>query len=158
MDPKLKDNYCGRLNADGSPMTSNPCTKPDGSTFAPLAPKGQQLPSTSKVKANVTARYAFPLGTAEGHVLAAALYQSSEWTDLRTVQRTALGVQPGYATVDLSLGADKDNFTMDLFVTNMFDKRGEIFRYSQCSSCGPIATYIVPTQPRVVGIRFGQKF
>jgi outer membrane receptor protein involved in Fe transport len=158
MNPTLKDNYCGRLNADGSPMTSNPCKNPNGSTFAPLAPQGQQLPSTSKIKANVTARYTFPVGASEGHVLAAALYQSSQWDDLRTAQRTALGQQPGYATVDLTMGADKGNFSMDLFVTNMFDKRGELFRYSQCSSCGPIATYIVPIQPRVVGLRFGQKF
>jgi iron complex outermembrane receptor protein len=158
MNPTLKDNYCGRLNPDGSPMTSNPCKNPNGSTSAPLAPQGQQLPSTSKVKANVTARYTFPVGTSEGHVLAAALYQSAQWDDLRTAQRTALGQQPGYATVDLTMGADRGNFSMDLFVTNLFDKRGEIFRYSQCSSCGPIATYIVPIQPRVVGLRFGQKF
>ncbi len=158
MDPKLKDNYCGRLNPDGSPMTTNPCTNPNGKTYAPLAPAGQQLPSTSKIKGNVTARYTFPMGTLEGHVLAAALYQSSEWTDLRTTQREALGEQPAYATVDLTFGADKGDISMDLFVTNLFDKRGELFRYSQCSSCGPIATYVVPTQPRVVGIRFGEKF
>jgi iron complex outermembrane receptor protein len=82
----------------------------------------------------------------------------AQWTDLRTTQRTDLGQQPAYATVDFTTGAEKGNFTVDLFVTNLFDKRGEIFRYSQCSSCGPIATYIVPTQPRVVGVRFGQKF
>jgi iron complex outermembrane receptor protein len=164
MDPQLKGNYCNRLNPDGSPMTTNPCLKPNANPllpptpYAPLAPDGQQLPSTSKFKGNLTARYLFPLGTWDGNVQGALLYQSQEYPDLRTKQRTALGVQPGFTTTDFSFGAEHNNYNLELFITNLFDVRGQIFRYSTCGSCSSVANYAVPTQPRTVGVRFGQKF
>jgi iron complex outermembrane recepter protein len=164
MNPQLKGNYCNRLNPDGSPMTSNPCLKPNSNPalpptpYAPLAPDGQQLPSTSKFKGNMTARYLFPLGDWQGHVGGSLVYQTQEWPDLRTRQRTALGVQPGFATEDLSFGGERGNYNLDLYVINVLDERGQIFRYSTCGSCSSVANYAVPTQPRTVGVRFGQKF
>jgi iron complex outermembrane recepter protein len=164
MNPQLQGNYCNRLNPDGSPMTSNPCLKPNANPslpptpYAPLAPDGQQLPSTSKFKGNLTARYLFPLGGWEGNVQGALVYQTQEWSDLRTSQRTAIGVQPGFATTDLSFGAERNTYNLQLFITNVFDERGQIFRYSTCGSCSSVANYAVPTQPRTVGVRFGQKF
>jgi outer membrane receptor protein involved in Fe transport len=164
MDPQLKGNYCNRLNPDGSPMTSNPCLKPNSNPalpptpYAPLAPDGQQLPSTSKFKGNITARYLFPLGNWQGHLQGALVYQSQEWTDLRTKQRTAIGVQPGFATTDLAFGGEHDAYSLELFVTNAFDDRGQVFRENACGSCSSVANYAIPTQPRTVGVRFGQKF
>jgi hypothetical protein len=164
MDPQLKGNYCNRLNPDGSPMTSNPCLKPNSNPalpptpYAPLAPDGQQLPSTSKFKGNITARYLFPLGNWQGHVQGALVYQSQEWTDLRTKQRTAIGVQPGFATTDLAFGGEHDAYSLELFVTNAFDDRGQVFRENACGSCSSVANYAIPTQPRTVGVKFGQKF
>ena len=164
MNPELKGNYCDRLNPDGSPMTSNPCYKPSRTPglpptpYVPLAPDGQQLPSTSKVKGNMTARYTFPLGDWQGHAQGALMYQSQEWADLRTAQREEIGAQPGFATFDLSFGGSHGDSRVELYVTNLLDKRGQIFRYTSCGSCYKVAAYAVPTQPRTIGIRFGQDF
>ena len=55
---------------------------------------------------------------------------------------------------------------MELFAKNVTDERGELNRYSPCtlSVCGvsfpnaPRAIYVVPIQPRLIGIRVGQTF
>ena len=163
MNPQLKGNYCDRLNTNGSPMTSNPCYKPGSSggaptAYAPLAPDGQQLPSTSKVKGNITAHYNFPLGDWRGFAEGVLMYQSKEWADLRTKQREEIGAQPGFTTLDLSVGGVRGNSRLTVYVTNVFDERGQIFRYTSCGGCYNVAAYAVPTQPRTVGIRFGQDF
>ena len=164
MDPQLKGNYCNRLNADGSPMTSNPCFKPNSNPalpptpYAPLAPDGQQLPSTSKFKGNLSARYTFLMGSWSGYTQGSLMYQTMEWADLRTRQRDEIGPQPAFATFDTSLGGRRDTYRLELYVTNAFDRRGQIFRYSSCGSCSSVATYAVPTQPRTIGIRFGEDF
>jgi outer membrane receptor protein involved in Fe transport len=149
LDPQITENYCGALNPDGSPVTS--CA-------APLAPAGTQLPATSKIKANIVARYEFPMAGFDAHAQSAFVYQSSEWDDLRIVQRTALGRLPAFGTVDLSMGLDKHNSAVELFMINLFDERGELYRYTQCGSCSIVANYVVPTQPRTIGLRFSQKF
>ena len=124
-----------------------------------LAPKGQELPVTPKFKANVIARYNFPAMGFDGHVQAAATYQTRSWTDLRTVERAIIGRQNSYANVDLTAGGAKNSFTFEVYVKNLFDKRGDITRYAECveTVCGS-QVYRVVTQPRSFGIRFGQKF
>ena len=73
---------------------------------------------------------------------------------------------PGYATADFSFGAEKDKLTIELFIKNAFDSRGQLNRYTPCttSTCAPAypgvpaAVYVVPIQPLTVGIRVGQRF
>jgi outer membrane receptor protein involved in Fe transport len=47
-----------------------------------------------------------------------------------------------------------------LYVSNVFDKRAILDRYAECdvASCGQIAIYSLPSQPRTIGVKFGQKF
>ena len=162
MNPQLKGNYCDRLNPDGSPMTTNPCLKPSKTPgapptpYAPLAPDGQQLPSTSKFKGNLTARYTFPVASWNAFTQAALMYQSMEWPDLRTKQRLQIGAQPAFATLDLSAGGSRGNTHLELYITNALDRRGQLFRFVSCGGCS--AVYAVPTQPRTVGIKLGQDF
>ena len=68
-----------------------------------------------------------------------------------------LGKIPGYSTVNLSLGADWDKFNLELFVANVFDERGQASRFTECGSCGQ-RPYVVPIQPRTVGVRAGFAF
>jgi len=161
LDPHITQNYCGAVDpVTGAPITSNPCP-PNGShadPYPPLAPVGTQLPGTSKFKGNVVARYEFPLAGYDAHTQAAFVYQSTEWDDLRIAQRQDLGAQPSFGTVDLSFGLARNNWTADFFLDNAFDKRGELYRFTQCGGCSFIANYVVPTQPRTVGLRVGQKF
>ena len=151
-DSKLRTNYCNAAlgaNAD--------CTLPAGNSI--IAPKGQHLPVTPRFKANLIARYAFPLAGVDGHVQAAATYQTSAQSDLRTIERAITGKQNAYANVDLSEGGEKNQISFEFYIKNVFDKRGDIQRLAECieSVCGA-ETYRVVTQPRTFGIRFGQKF
>lgn len=157
-DAKLTANYCGKTDAAGIPITA--CAKgspgyPDG----PQAPDGTALPITPKFKANMTARYDFTWDDWDGYVQGSFVGQTSNWTDLRLKERAIIGKQKGWQTVDISTGFDKDGLSMSVYMKNVFDKRASLNRYAECaeSVCGA-QTYIVPNQPRMIGIRLGKQF
>jgi len=80
--------------------------------------------------------------------------------DLRQVAAQLLGEEPAYTVADFSAGLEKDGLTAALFVSNAFDKRAVLDRYSECDvqQCGAVAIYNLPNQPRTIGVKFGQKF
>jgi outer membrane receptor protein involved in Fe transport len=155
LDPKLTQNYCGAIDPNGSPITNCPSALVPS---PPKAPSGTQLPGTSKFKGNVVARYDLPLGGYKAYAQGVFVYQSSQWADLRIVQRGEIGEQPAFGTIDLALGLGWESYAFDLFVTNLTDKRGDTFRFNQCGSCSIVANYAVPTQPRTLALKFSQKF
>ena len=65
---------------------------------------------------------------------------------------------PGSAGALIRAAPWNDDGRVDLFVTNVFDKRGELFRFNQCGSCSIVANYAVPTQPRTIALKLSQKF
>jgi len=145
-DPKLSQNYygfCGDV----------PCTTPQ-------APAGQQLPTTPKFKGNLTGRYAFGIKEFNAYAQAAFVYQSQSWEDLRTLERNIIGPQRAYGALDLAAGAERHGTSFELFVTNVLDKRADIYNYAECTEakCGPVAVYELTNTPRMIGIKFGQKF
>jgi outer membrane receptor protein involved in Fe transport len=134
------------------------------------ASKGTQLPVTPKFKANLTGRYQFGLGSLDAYVQGSVVYQTSSWSDLLSQApnpvtgvldpiRSALGQQAAYATADFSAGIAKGNWTLDLSILNAFDTRAQIYRYAECTIqvCGA-EPYIVPSRPRTIALKFGQKF
>ena len=156
-DAKLTANFC--TDANGIPQSN--CTG------LPIeAPAGQQLPYTPAFKGNLTARYTFPIGAWNGFAQASVLVQSMVYAALRPADTMFLGTMPGYATADFSVGAEHNRTSMELFIKNAFDERGQLNRYTPCtvSVCAaaypgiPPAVYVVPIQPLTVGIKFGQKF
>ncbi|MDE2184800.1 MAG: TonB-dependent receptor [Alphaproteobacteria bacterium] len=151
---RLTSVYCGDLNpSTGLPDTS--CTPP----LTPnQAPKGQELPSTPRFKGNLIGRYDFQVQDFSAHLQAAAAFQTSSWPDLRNV-RTLLGQMPGYTTIDLTGGIGRGNWSLELSIQNVFDARGQVYRYAECTTqvCG-YEPYVIVTQPRTIGLTFGQKF
>jgi outer membrane receptor protein involved in Fe transport len=154
LDAKLTQAYCGQLGPDGKDL--NPCPDP------PLAPKGARLPVTAKFKGNLTARYTFNVGSFNAHLQGALAHVGDRWADMRTSQRNILGKEPAYTIVDVSAGLAKDSYSVELFVNNVADKRAQLDRWAQCDAeicgLGGAGTYITPMMPRVIGLRFGQKF
>ena len=141
-------------------LGENPCLPGDVA-----APKGQVLPYTPPLKANLTARYTFDLGSWNGHAQGAVLYQSTNAVGLRLSDVAAYGGIPAYATADVSIGADKDKLSAELFIKNLFNTRASLNNYIPCGSqCNasypgiPSPRYVVPIQPLTVGLKFGQKF
>jgi iron complex outermembrane receptor protein len=119
------------------------------------------LPTTPKFKGDLTARYTFAMRSGfVGSLQASEVYVGPRWADLRILARDELGQMPSYALTDLTVGVEKGGFNADLYVNNTFDKRAVLSRYAECDilSCGQIAVYDLPTIPRLIGIKFGQKF
>ena len=163
IDAKLTQDYCGELDADGNDL--DPCP------HAPLAEDGTRLPVTPQFKGNLMARYDFAVGGWNAHLQGVVAYVGSRWPDLRTTlpqddapsvpgQRYILGESVAFTVVDFTLGAERDSYSIELFVNNAFDERGQLDRWAQCDAaiCGYQGTYITPTMPRAIGLRFGQRF
>ncbi|MEK6542339.1 MAG: TonB-dependent receptor [Pseudomonadota bacterium] len=121
------------------------------------APAGTRLPITPRFKGNVTARYAFDLGQGRAHVQGVVAHQSSASADIRTGPAASLGRLEGFTTVGLSFGIDWSSWTFEAFASNLFDERGQLTRFQQCGACSQ-RTYIVPIQPRTLGLRAGYRF
>ena len=105
----------------------------------------------------------------QAYVQGAAVHVGERTSDLRIVERDILGNLPAYSLLDLSAGIAKDSWSLDLFIDNVFDKRGQIYRFAECAEavCGASGVvpqypngqiYTVPTHPRMIGVRFSQKF
>ena len=157
-DAKTRQNLC---SVDDPTFTCS-----TGGNFI-AAPKGIRLPVTPKFKVSGNARYSFPLGGAKGHVQAVVSHQSSAASDIRIAKIEAgtgnvvspaaqLGRLKAYTTASFSFGAEFDKFSLEAFVDNAFDERGQISRFAQCGSCS--RSYIVPITPRTIGLRVGSKF
>ena len=119
-------------------------------------------------------RYTFPLAGWDAHVQGDVLYQSRFNVALRTNDPfpagsndvAILGGISGYATADFSVGVEHEKTSVELFVKNAFDSRGQVNRYTACTIgiCAatyagiPTTVYAVPIQPMTVGLKVGQKF
>jgi len=163
LDAQLKQNYCGEAQ----------CTTPE-------APYGTQLPVTPKFKEDLTARYTFDWAGFKGHLQLAAVYVGDRWADLRSAEyhdhtdangnvtsisylgnpRGILGQEKAYTTVDVSAGLEKHGFSYELYINNVADTRAQLDNFAECEAvkCGQTTDYILPNQPRTIGLRFGQKF
>ena len=139
----LAANYCG------GDCTSNPVQSPSGT----------QLPITPKWKLNGVARYEFHFDGLDAHVQTAIVHQSGTWPDLRVFQRNLLGKNKAYTMVDFTAGLGRDNWMIELSLQNAFDERAQLGRYAACTpeTCG-YQTYILPSQPRTIGVTWSQKF
>ncbi|MCC6926295.1 TonB-dependent receptor [Novosphingobium sp.] len=147
-DAKMTKNLC---------ETDDPTYQCNGGTEI-VSPAGTRLPVTPKFKLSGTARYSANVGDntkAYGQVNVA--YQSSATGDVRLAEATALGRLPEFATVNLAFGVDLSKLNLELFVSNLFDERGQISRYVSCGQCYQ-RPYVVPIQPRTIGMRVGYDF
>ena len=144
VDPELTKDYC---------LDSTPCAP--GET--PDAPKGTQLPVTPRFKANTIGRYEFGIGSYRGHLQGAMVYQGSAWPALIASDRATLGKMPDYVTADFAAGIGLNNWTVELSVQNAFDAHGQNDRYVECAIC-TTQVYVTPILPRLVTLKFAQKF
>ncbi len=156
-DAKTKGNICNSSegNADCSGLDAG------GNPDFIVTPSGTRLPVTPKFKMSATARYSWPVSVGRAHVQAGLSHQGSAGADIRqggegTNPNDFLGRIRGSTLVDLFAGFDWQQHHIELFSTNVFDRRNELSRFVVCSIC--TATKIVPGRPRTIGIRFGTKF
>jgi iron complex outermembrane receptor protein len=122
---------------------------------------GTQLPGTPKVKANGTARYAFDVGNYKSYVQGTVAHQSSTTYSLEE-NRYYAGDTPSFTTLDLSAGTGLENWHIEAFIENLFDKRGELGKNPECNDLVYhyclINAHIYPVKPMQFGVKFAQKF
>jgi iron complex outermembrane receptor protein len=158
-------NYCGpQATISGTTQLSTNCptqvnsyavgNAPNG----PEAPSGTRLPVAPKVKLNLIARENFPIGDWEGFVQGSGMYQTSTTPLLRLIDQQTIGDMPAYALFDATGGVQKNGLQLQLVLSNVFDKRAQLTRFVECATTTCNQPYVIPTQPRTVAIKFGQKF
>ena len=154
-------NYCGPAANLATSCPNQVNTYADGipAPNGPEAPSGTQLPVAPKFKANLVARYTWPVGNWQANVQAAGMYQTQTEPLLRLIDQIALGPMPAYALFDLTAGAERNNLWFKLALTNVADKRAQLTRFVECATttCGP-QPYAIPTQPRTLAFTVGQRF
>ena len=148
-DAKMTKNLCER---DDPTYT---CTGPDNAISSPA---GTRLPITPKFKISGTARYTAELGgTTKAYGQVNAAHQGSAPSEVRAGPAATIGELPAFSTVNLAFGVDWEKLNIELFASNVFDERGQIARFLQCGQCGQ-RPYVVPIQPRTIGLRVGYDF
>src|SRR6266403_601396 len=149
---EITTTFCAPTN-QGVPLPS--CTTP--ATVDAYA--GTQLPVTPKVKVNGTARYAFAVGDFKSFAQATVFHQSSTTYSLEATRFYA-GDTPSFTTFDFSAGTGLNNWHLEAYIENAFDKLGQLGRNSECNDgvhyC-LIHAHIYPIKPMQFGVKFGQK-
>ncbi len=179
-DAELRNDFCSiavpgfdctqgvDLNGDG--VIDDPADDDDDAEAnSKLADKGTRLPVTSRWKLNTRVRYDWDLfSDAKAHVQASASYEGDRRADLRDIENAIIGNYDSYTIVDASTGVDYGPWSLDLYVKNLFNVRGQITKGIQCleTVCGDPdgvtvegpKIYTTITRPRMIGLRIGRKF
>jgi outer membrane receptor protein involved in Fe transport len=133
------------------------------------AEKGDKLPLTAPWKGSTQLRYEWQLGgDMKANVQGVVTYEGKRKRDLRPSINDIYGNMKAFTEVDISGGIDKGPWSLDLYVKNLFDVRGQLSKGIQCREevCGDSigATesggkiYTVVSRPRTIGLRVGRKF
>jgi iron complex outermembrane recepter protein len=161
-EAELGEDFCKLIDpTTGDPYRRAACLGLDETAFAP---EGQRLPTTPKFKANLTGRYEFPMAGLDAHVQGSVVHNGNSISALLPTEADALGEQESYSIVDFSFGVQRDKWSAEMFVTNAFDERVSLYRYSECDvticsnpDFGGIV-YGIANRPRTIGLKFSQKF
>lgn len=166
-DAKLKGDFCNfafdpaSLSIAQLPTCTAGQTVPGSSPPTPqvAAADGTRLPRQPKFKGTSSIRYDTQMGDMDAYVQGAALYQTSATQDLNVFNNNLYGNTSGFVSFDFSAGIKKNNWTLDVFLQNAFDKRGELTRNTFCSItfCSESArTFTI--RPQFFGMRWGQRY
>ncbi len=137
------------------------------------AANGTRLPRQPKFKGTTTIRYDTEIGDYKAYFQGAALYQTSATQDLNTENNrlfvcpdtpasdpASIGcATPGFMSFDFGAGIRKDRWSIDAFIQNAFDRRGQLTRNTFCSvtvCSGSTRTFII--RPQFFGLKFGYRY
>jgi iron complex outermembrane receptor protein len=140
-----------------------------------VAPEGTRMPFVPKLQMTASMRYTQDIGNLPGFMQLSASYTGGSYNDLDTnsysqfayengsfsnVTVTGRSWQEDYLLVNFSAGIDGDDWSVGLFVDNVFDKQAEVgrgdFVYTTFRSATDSRHQV--NRPRTIGLRFGQRF
>jgi outer membrane receptor protein involved in Fe transport len=160
LDPRLTQDYCGIAGVTSCPNLQTTMPFLPGQTFSgPLAPSGTNLPVTPKFKGNIVARYTFDAANGWAPFGQASWVYQTETAPVLLVNNTQVyGMQPAYGLVDLAGGVEHNGTQVQVFVSNAADRRAQLSRFTQSNPVNDNQVYVLPAQPRTIGIKFSQRF
>ncbi|HEY0629334.1 MAG TPA: TonB-dependent receptor [Sphingomicrobium sp.] len=134
-----------------------------------LAEKGDKLPLTAPWKGSSQLRYEWNLRPEmKAHVQGVVTYEGKRKRDLRPGINEIYGNLDSFTEVDLGAGVETGPWSVDLYVKNLFDVRGQLSKGIQCREevCGDSIDgtaiggkiYTVVSRPRTIGLKIGRKF
>jgi outer membrane receptor protein involved in Fe transport len=134
-----------------------------------LARKGDKLPLTAPWKGSTQLRYEWSLRSdMKAHVQGVVTYEGKRRRDLRPDINDIYGNLDSYTEVDIGAGVEKGPWSVDLYVKNLLDVRGQLSKGIQCreeicgdpfgDTAGGGKIYTVVSRPRTIGLRIGRKF
>ncbi|WP_428334714.1 TonB-dependent receptor [Novosphingobium sp.] len=136
----------------------------DGTLQSPFvsqvaAEKGTRLPRQPKYKGTSSIRYDTTMGDYKAFAMATALYQTGSTQDLNTQLDGLLGDTSGFVSANFSAGVSKGPYSVDLFITNAFDKRGILTKNTFCSItfCSN-SSRSFPIKPQFFGIKLSYRY
>ena len=119
---------------------------------APTAANGTQLPRVPEVKWNLSTRYGF---NTDWFVQASYIYTGSSYNNLFDGGSvpTRRYKQEDYQILNASIGVDRDSWVAEMYVRNLTDERGEVFRNAVNWD-----ERVMTNRPRTIGTRVSFKF
>jgi hypothetical protein len=111
---------------------------------------GTPLGESPLFQGNLRIRYEFPFFSYNAFGQVAGQYYGGSQSTVGTVNNYYQG---GWASFDAAVGFSKDNWNVQAFAQNLFDRNASLYTNS--------AQFIVtetPLRPRVAGVKFGYKF
>jgi iron complex outermembrane recepter protein len=160
LNPVLTQDYCGVSGVTSCPnlVTPGPFL-PGGQIVGPLAAAGTNLPVTPKFKSSLVARYTWgEIREWAPYAQASWVYQTQTAPVLRADEVAIYGMQPAYGLLDLAGGINRGDLNIELYVTNATDKLAQLSRFTESNPVNDNQVYILPAQPRTIGIKFAQRF
>ncbi|MBB37160.1 MAG: TonB-dependent receptor [Hirschia sp.] len=110
-----------------------------------LAPVGSSLPLSPELQIAARARYEWVMGEFDAYAQGGFQYASESYSSLVAAERLE---QSGYTMADIAIGAGRDSWNAELFVTNLTDERPEYFLNSQDD-----ILRTTTARPRTFGVR-----
>jgi outer membrane receptor protein involved in Fe transport len=154
-------NFCTEVGVTNCPndVTPAPFLPPTYQWTGPLAPAGTDLPQVPKFKGNAVVRYQFDdIGSWAPFGQAAYMYQTKVAPHLKGNEQAVIGFAPAYGLLDLSAGATHNETQVTVYLSNVTDKRAQLTRFTNISANNMNQVYVVPAQPRTIGIQISQNF
>lgn len=155
-DGKLTTNFCQLEPGYRQTVLYSDC---DTNPAHIAAPVGTRLPRQPKFKGQAQARYETTLGSFNSFLQLAIEHQSSSTSNLDPAKDVLLGDPPQFTSADFSTGISRDKWSLEFFIENFTDERGQLSRNTFCAIevCAG-STRTLPIKPRFIGLKFSNKF
>ena len=147
------------VDANGNIVTGDPNGGTNIGTPTVAAADGTRMPRQPKFKGTTTIRYDTDIGDYKAYIQGAALYQTGATQDLNVENNALFGNTPGFVSFDFAAGVRKEHWTIDAFIQNAFDRRGQLTRNTFCSitfCAGSTRTFII--RPQFFGLKIGYRY